>query len=351
MDLLRLTPAEYHAKWSAFNEAAEFLQLTPFDRNLAWREHTADEHWHELPVPISHFCHDPFYIGTDILVRPKIEEFIGDFWDFAGVYELFVFIGGLGSGKSFSASLSLCYCLYLLGCLRHPQKYFNEFPGISLSGDAEIVLMNASAAGQKQASKIVYGEVFEKVEKSPFFMQHYEPYPGRASELEFPNRVRLAPGTSQWQSALGWNLFGFVVDEAAFGIESERADYVKELFLALNQRRRSRFGKLGFGGLFTSPGSEHGFVEIIAGEGIGWDTTIMVRRISTWEAKDELQPGQRIFLLDRDPDHLKIVATDLIYLAPGKAQTTDGQLVTWHTLTDDERQARADMHAGLQDAA
>jgi hypothetical protein len=269
-----VSAAEYWTKVKEVDELASFLQLTPYDRHQLWKEQTSGEFFHEWPVDIGHFVTDPYYIGTDLNVRPKIKEFLEDFWTVDAAYELFAFIGGLGAGKSFSASLCMAYALHQLGCMRQPQKYLNRFPGISLSGDASIVLMNASAAGQKQASKVVYGEVFSKIEHSAWFEQNFQPYNSKSSELEFDHNIRLAPGTSQWQSALGWNLWGFVVDEAAFGIESDRADYVKELFSNLNKRRLSRFKHLGFGGLFTSPGSEGAYVELIAEQGSSWDSPL-----------------------------------------------------------------------------
>ena len=250
---------------------------------------------------------------------------MGDFMDPQAAHELFVFIAGIGAGKSFSASLLMAYSLYCLSAMRNPQRYLGSFPGVSLSGDAEIVLMNASAAGAAQASKIVYGEAFEKITKSPYFRMNFEPYPGKASELEFPHNIRLTPGTSKWQSALGFNIFAFVVDEAAFGIESERADYVRELFLALNQRRKSRFARLGWGGLFTSPGSEHGYVELVAQEGLDWDHSILVRRTTTWDAKDELKPGTKVFLLDRNPDSIRVLEPDMTFVADNRA--TGGELI------------------------
>jgi hypothetical protein len=333
MHLLRVTPDEYLKKYYQFLEMADFMDLSDSDRHLAWAEATSDDDWNEWPVPIQHFITDPYYIGTDVVVRPAIRNFLTDFWDVRNAYQLWVFIGGIGAGKSFSASISITYAIYLLSCMKSPQKYLSTFPGCQLSNDAEIVLMNASAAGAEQSRKIVYGEAFEKIQKSPYFSEFYPPYPRKMSELDFPGRIRLSPGTSNWQRALGWNLFGFAIDEAAFGRETERADYVKELFLALNQRRRSRFGQLGFGGMFTSPGSESGFVELIADDADQWDTSIMVRRITTWEAKDELKEGSECFLLDRNPDRVRIIETGLTYIDGnedgGVAQRKTGELVRW----------------------
>lgn len=337
MHLVRhVSHQEYWDKWLQFKQGADYLGLTPADRHLLWRELTDDEHFHEWPVPMDHFVLDPYYVGTEVVVRKTIKQFLSDFWDPSMGYETFVFIAGLGAGKSFSAALSLLYAIYQLACLKKPARYLSGFEGAGqLSGDAEIVLMNASAAGLRQAQKIVYEEVAQKVEASPFFNLYFEPYP-RSSELEFPNRIRFSPGTSHWQSALGWNLYGFVVDEAAFGVESDRADYVRELFLALNQRRRSRFGRAGFGGLFTSPGSEYGFVELVAGDH-DWDESILVRRTTTWEAKDELFEGQKVFLLDRDPDGVRILEEDLIYVRPGVCMTSDGQIVRFNMRSDEDR--------------
>ena len=327
---------EYWAKWNQFDAVANLAKLTPYDRHIAWREYSADEHCIEWPVPPGHFFFDPYYMGEECLVRPMIGDFLSDYFAPETGYEVFVFIAGIGSGKSFSASLAIVRMIYELSCLRKPQRYLGRTPGVSLSGDAPLVLMNASAAGAKQAGKIVYGQAFQNIMESPYFNNDFPPYEGRSSELEFEHRISLTPGTSKWESALGFNVFGAVVDEAAFGIESERADYVKELFQALNQRRRSRFGRLGGCGLFTSPGSEYGFVEMMAQEeGDWWDTSVMVRRTTTWESKDELKPGQSIFLLDRDPDVVRIVDRDLTFQGwaedgtVGVATRANGEIVRW----------------------
>lgn len=322
-----VSPQDYRGLFDRFDESARYLELTPADRNLAWRELTADEHFHEWPVPMDHFLHDPYYVGPEVVIRPSIGEFLTDFWNPADGYELFLFIAGLGAGKSFSATLSLLYAIYQLGCLKRPARYLSGFEGAgSLSGDAEIVLANASGGGFKQAKQIVFKEALERVVGSPWFRVHYEPYEG-SNELEFPHRVRFAPVTSHWESMLGWNLYAFAIDEAAFGVESKNVDYVKELFTNANLRRKSRFGRAGFGGLYTSPGSEHGFIELLAGD--RRDTHILVRRTTTWDSKEELKPGAEVFLLDRDPDRVRIVAEGLTYVRPGVCRDVQGKIIRY----------------------
>ncbi len=354
--LPRVSPGEFRARWTAFDSAAEYLELSASDRNIAWREHTGDDDFYEWPVPIEHFVCDPFYVGPAVTVRPKIRQFMADFCDPDGIYELFVFIGGIGSGKSFSASLLMLYSLYQLSCMRDPHKYLSTFPSVQISGDAEIACINASGAGARQAAKVVYGEVFEKVENSVYFKRHFEPYPLKTSELEFPGRIRFSPGTGEARSVLGFNVFAFVVDEAAFGKENQETDKdsVRELFIALNQRRRSRFAKMGWGGLFTSPQSEHAFVEQLAGQGEVAGADVLVRRIATWDAKDELQPGTTMFLLDRDPDSVRILEEELTYIAPGVALRKNGDLVRFGHPVPPEHEARriaAQYTAGRQAAA
>jgi hypothetical protein len=67
---------------------------------------------------------------------------------------------------------------------------------------------------------------------------------------------------------------------------------------------------------------------------------VLVRRITTWDAKDELQPGTPVFLLDCNPDSTRVMETELIYLAPGVAQRRNGELVRFGKKPPSERQAR-----------
>lgn len=77
---------------------ARFAELTPADRHMFWVEqcqagfpslaaakalgHPIDtEPWREWPVPIHAFLGDPYYVGTNVVVRPAVGEFLGDFFD------------------------------------------------------------------------------------------------------------------------------------------------------------------------------------------------------------------------------------------------------------------------------
>ena len=70
-------------------------------------------------------------------------------------------------------------------------------------------------------------------------------------------------------------MFFYVVDEAAFGIESDHMDYVQALLNSFNNRRRSRFGSQGETAVSRPPGGEYTFVESLASRARGWDQTVM----------------------------------------------------------------------------
>lgn len=335
MNILGIDPQDYRKRWDEAMLAAKAADLGPVERAMLWRETSKGDDWYEMPVPVEYFLSDPYYFGSGLNLRPAIGEVLGKFWTIDARYELWVFIAGIGTGKSFSGALSIAYALYLLSCVKRPARYFSRFPGVSLSEDSEIVVLNASAAGAEQASKVVFGDVVERIINSPYFADHYAPNDRVRSELLFPNRIRFSPGTSRWQSALGWNVFGFIVDEAAFGVESQRADYVGELFKALNQRRRSRFGSLGFGALLTSPSHDQAFVESLARQGTTWDNTMLVTRMSTWDAKGELQPGEKVFLFDRHPNRMRILKTDLTYKEPGVVVDSEGNEIRYKSEIND----------------
>ena len=144
-------------------------------------------------------------------------------------------------------------------------------------------------------------------------------------------------------------MFGYAIDEAAFGQETERADYVAELFKAMNQRRRSRFGMLGFGGMFTSPGHDAAYVETLARQGEAWDTSMLTVRMNTWDSKEELQPGAPVFVFDRHRDTMRIVERDMTFMRPGVLADKEGELTYYlgEPPPDDDEPLGEQMLTGL----
>ena len=144
-------------------------------------------------MPIAYFISNDYYVGDGLRVRPRIKTVLEDFWAIDSQYELLLFIAGIGAGKSFVGSLSLAYGLYQLSVMKHPVDWLNRFPGVSLSRDSEIVLLNASAAGEEQSDKIVYGDTLTRVTTSPYFKTLFAAEPEQAFRAAVPQPHPLRP--------------------------------------------------------------------------------------------------------------------------------------------------------------
>src|ERR1700747_329825 len=107
LPLPRVSVTKYWQTVRAFQSASEFLDLSPADRNLTWRKHTADEDFWEWPMPMYYWCRDPFYVGQTIEVRPVIRESLADFLAPDENYITLVEIGGIGSGKGLALGTEL----------------------------------------------------------------------------------------------------------------------------------------------------------------------------------------------------------------------------------------------------
>ena len=97
--LVREVPwRDYRAIYEEFDQVARFAELTPADRHMFWVEqcqagfpsraaakalgHPVDtEPSREWPVPIHALLGDAYYVDTNVVVRPAVGEFLGDFFD------------------------------------------------------------------------------------------------------------------------------------------------------------------------------------------------------------------------------------------------------------------------------
>jgi len=113
--------------------------------------------YEEKPVEIEEFILSPYYLNLKKTIRPRIMEELkttfkhqeGKTWLQSPTYNEFIFVGGIGGGKSFLSSVSLSYLVYQLVCLKDPVAFFNFSPGskiylmnMCLTGDTELFLRN-----------------------------------------------------------------------------------------------------------------------------------------------------------------------------------------------------------------
>ena len=156
----------------------------------------------------------------------------------------------IGWGKSLFMEIGLLWNLYILSCLRNPQKYFRLAP-------ASTIAVMVLSLTEKQAKKNVFGTVREMVKVIPYFNEQFRFDDKRDTEsLIFPNCIEFFLGTSSKSAAIGLNIYAACLDEANFFkiIEkSKRAgqgtdgtyDEALTLYNSLLRRQESRFLKEG----------------------------------------------------------------------------------------------------------
>lgn len=209
------------------------------------------------PVSPATFLTDPYYLGknpdTGIGVCETLHEQL--FKDFCELhsedaeYNEAILSGGIGWGKSFFMEISLLWQLYLLSCLKHPQKYFE------LASNTKITVMIISIT-EKQGKKNMFSGVKEALKIIPYFKDNFQYDDKRSADsLIFPNNIELMSATSSHSSTIGLNIYAAALDEANFFkkvANSKRAQDAGEIFdeaLVLYQsvRRRldARFLKKG----------------------------------------------------------------------------------------------------------
>ena len=237
----------------------------------------------ERPADIETFIMSKDYLDLSDSIRPVIlEDLKALFCDeesFAFCpYREAVFDEAIGSGKSFLTSIIIAYVLHHLLCMRNPQKSFN------LEQNSMIAIMNMSV-NAKQAKKVVFGEVKNRVLHSPWFVRH-KPNPRVRSELQFPGNITIIPGHSGYKFPLGYNLIVGIMDEAAFYTETEDHDVAEEIFYALERRVQGRFNEHGLLIMISSPRYVDDFIERKMEE-VKTDVTIFGRRRAIWEVLPE----------------------------------------------------------------
>jgi hypothetical protein len=194
------------------------------------------------------------------------------------LYNEAVFDEGIGAGKSYKASIIITYLVYRILILRDPYKFLH------LAKGSGIYFMNMSVRAQ-QASKVVFGEIAQRVNNSPWFKsKNYLPRPDIKSELQFPKSIFVVPGNSKETFPLGFNLLGGVMDEAAFYTETQDHDVAEEIFNALHNRIKNRFGNRGMLVMISSPRYVDDFIEKKMKEA-ETNPRIYSRRRTSWESK------------------------------------------------------------------
>lgn len=205
------------------------------------------------------------------------------------------------SGKSFFGSKIIHYMAYRLLCLKSPQEYFKFGMG------TRIAFINISKS-YSQAKDVVFGEIKNRIDNSPWFQKYYPPDPRIKSLLRLPKELYILPVGSNEEAPLGYNIFGAIIDEASFHIITKDKDYAAESYNQIKKRIRSRFLSKGKLVIITSPRYTYDFAEKKFSE----DTspTLYKRRTPLWEAlPSEYYSGKKFDLVKYLPTYKTWIKT------------------------------------------
>jgi len=249
-----------------------------------WNQRIANEF---AQIPIETLIKDPYFLGFGDKVYDGVLQDIVDLFEERKKRQvnLVIFMEGIGSGKTTKSSIITWLQWFELSLIDNPQDYFDLAPSSVIA----LINMNRFQCG---------------------FNKDYFPIDSRfTTEIRISrNNTTIFPGTSSALSALGYNLYGSIIDEAAFLEVTEDSnktvdgsfDACEEMYNAIYNRMTSRFmkhGKLpGMICMISSPNFPDDFmhkqmelhdkiVKEAKEKGTIPDSGIFYRRRPMWEAK------------------------------------------------------------------
>lgn len=265
-------------------------------------------------IPIETLVRDPYFLGFKDKVYDGVLEDIIALWEEKKrrPIHLALFLEGIGSGKTVKSSILMWLSWYDLSVnYVDPQEFFNLAP-------RSVIAFMMMSRSEIQARKVTFTEVWNRFQ-SPFNKDYFPPHERFSREIRIDvNNTCVFAGTSSSLSALGYNLFGGVIDEAAFlevVEDSKRSDTkydaAEEMYNAVYHRMVSRFAKEGkLPGLLcmvSSPRFPDDFIHRKIDEAISnpQHSGIFWRRRSTWEAKGKkFFPNEDFFYIDTETSEI-----------------------------------------------
>jgi len=255
-------------------------QLAAASRGLSridgdWARLTCD--YSQPPATIAEFVQSPLYLNLGDYVYPQILNTLQEI--FEGNYNEPVLCWGIGSGKSYLASVALVYMAHCVLCMRNPQEQFRLSPGSQIA----LVIMGPSS---RQVRSVIFANVREMIKRSRWFERNCKPISEKQDCLEFDKNVVIAAGNSADSYVLGYNVLAAVIDEAAWLVEPQdgRRQNADDIYTALQRRIKSRFGDKGLLLIVSSPKHTKDFVQGKLEEAQS-NSNIFASSRAVWEVK------------------------------------------------------------------
>jgi len=224
---------------TTYQSPTEFLRaFQALKENTIWL--SENPHFDQKPASIMEFL-GPGYLNIFHKVRPGLKKALREiFGDIVGThriakYERALFTGAIGIGKTTFASICLPYMAHWVLCLKDPQEYFDLLPG------SRIAFMQMSTSEQ-QAREVVFGDIFARIDHSPWFRKFYPRDPSMKRQIRFSTKdVWILPGDSRETSFEGYNILGGILDEMDSHQITKDKDYADVGYDAIHARIASRF--------------------------------------------------------------------------------------------------------------
>lgn len=163
---------------------------------------------------------------------------------------------GKGSGKDYTATISVARIVYLLLCLKEPAEYYGK-----PAGDA-IDILNIAINAQ-QANNVFFKGFKKRIENSPWFEGKFYIKMG---SVEFDKNITCHSGHSERESWEGYNVLVVILDEiSGFAIEttsgSEQAKTAQAIYKMYRGSVMSRFPEVGKTILLSFPRYKGDFIQ------------------------------------------------------------------------------------------
>jgi hypothetical protein len=149
---------------------------------------------------------------------------------------------GKGSGKDYMSTISVAYMVYLLLCLKDPQRYYGKPPGDAI--DILNIAINA-----QQAQNVFFDNFKKRIVNSPWFVGKFTT---KASSISFDKSITCHSGHSERESWEGYNVLCVILDEiSGFATEStsgheqaKTGSAIYDMYRASVDSRFPDFGKV-----------------------------------------------------------------------------------------------------------
>jgi phage terminase large subunit-like protein len=149
---------------------------------------------------------------------------------------------GKGSGKDYMSTIAVAYIVYLLLCLKDPQRYYGKPPGDAI--DILNIAINA-----EQAKNVFFKGFKMRLDKCPWFQGRYTT---TAQSVSFDKGITCHSGHSERESWEGYNVLMVILDEiSGFATEStsghdqaKTGSAIYDMYRASVDSRFPDFGKV-----------------------------------------------------------------------------------------------------------